>query len=522
MSLNCKQMSTNKKTTTRSGQSWKSEEDKQLLEEAFNKTSILELVKIHERTDLAIRGRICSHATHMIHNHHLSIQDVIERVNISIDELNEYKIKQKNDLPSTITKYSLTFYDSIHKQKTPSSNPCDNKQEANNITNIKEVSNSDNISGIRIHDNIGITDLIGHRVLVFDLETTGKPEKPEKLGLFAYYDPSQVKKYTESRIVQVAFYYSESYRPEFDQNQIKCSIIKQKITRIDFEKYMEKIPKERRHGITYDDACEKGRSFVVVMNDGFRSALFECEYIVGHNVLFDVNVLLSELYRLPKPPSVIKKIKKKPIVDTMKIGEGICRLPFDGKYKSYKKYKFPQLSELYECVCHKSAKNLHDAKIDVSVTLECMKMIQLRENKELQQQENPQHIEKIIDREALLKNNEKFADKISKANETDEMKLEVFNLPEQVQFYNSVMSALNEWGFMGDKNDRNILEICQEPEHYFVDFFEKMVEQLDHDSKYDSEDTYRWSEMMLLKNDIRTAWSKRFPKYQFDENDDDD
>lgn len=248
--------------------------------------------------------------------------------------------------------------------------------EDNNTKNIakkvtkKEISLSNmvglghkNISRTNIYNINNMTELIGHKVLVFDTETTGLPERR---SFDVYYDPKDISKYDKARIIQIAWYYTDSYQPEFDEKFIKCYTRKP----TDFGENTFSVEAVKINNITYDKALNEGLTFTQIMHEqGFLDALKNCEFIVAHNALFDMNILLSELYRYGMIN--IDEVHLKFIVDTLKMGTDICRLPSKNGYY----YKPPKLCELYKHFFHTEPQKKHDAKGDIITLLKCMKLM---------------------------------------------------------------------------------------------------------------------------------------------------
>lgn len=172
--------------------------------------------------------------------------------------------------------------------------------------------------------------------IVLDTETSGLPITP-RFG--AFYDASQTKYYDSSRLIQVAVVSNtESH---------SWLIIPE-----DFEINNEKI-----HKITHDHAT-KGVSFDVMITE-LVPILQRYDKIVGHNILFDLHVLNSELYRRNKL-DIVRIIKSFSYDCTMYIG------------KSYMtNNRFPKLSNLYELLFKQPWTQIHDALEDSQVTFDC-------------------------------------------------------------------------------------------------------------------------------------------------------
>lgn len=124
------------------------------------------------------------------------------------------------------------------------------------------------------------------------------------------------------------------------------------------------IPDEAQmiHKISTSYAEENGESLISVLTD-FLSDLHYCGFIVGHNVMFDVNTIQSELI---KSGFKLNIQSNKPVLDTMKLSKDYCNFTdINGKIK------YPTLSELYLKVFRWDFTNAHNALRDVDVTKEC-------------------------------------------------------------------------------------------------------------------------------------------------------
>ena len=121
-----------------------------------------------------------------------------------------------------------------------------------------------------------------------------------------------------------------------------------------------------------------------------------CHKLVGHNISFDINMLKVELLRLIyddidnyyKPSNEIKYYKQnlyfltnyKNICCTLKDSIELCNIEAVDRYG--KKYlKYPKLVELHKKLFGFEPNNLHNALVDILVTLKCY--IKMNYNKDL-------------------------------------------------------------------------------------------------------------------------------------------
>lgn len=142
-----------------------------------------------------------------------------------------------------------------------------------------------------------------------------------------------------------------------------------------------KIPDEasRIHGITNTYAIENGEDRHQVMEYLKRVYDTVC-VIVGHNLDFDLEIIDNELFREKcigvcynykenkDGSSSWTNYKADTLIDTMKLGAEVCKIPSNIRGE---KYKWPTLDELYRKLFGKSFQGQHNAINDVKATYEC-------------------------------------------------------------------------------------------------------------------------------------------------------
>ena len=94
----------------------------------------------------------------------------------------------------------------------------------------------------------------------------------------------------------------------------------------------------------------------------FVNGLIGSDAIIGHNIEYDVNVILCELYRLGLDTT---ELLNKPQFCTMKNGVEICG------FETTQGERYPKLQELYTWLFHRPFDNAHDALYDISATAKC-------------------------------------------------------------------------------------------------------------------------------------------------------
>lgn len=125
------------------------------------------------------------------------------------------------------------------------------------------------------------------------------------------------------------------------------------------------------HGISNERAVKNGedRNKVISFLD---LALYKSDIIIGHNVSFDLNVIKSEIIRIKGIENALFEKKKHIVIDTMKMGRNICKIPnlsFHTRLSLPNKY--PKLDELYYKLFNKHFNNQHDAMADVQAAYDC-------------------------------------------------------------------------------------------------------------------------------------------------------
>ncbi|HMA62419.1 MAG TPA: 3'-5' exonuclease [bacterium] len=177
--------------------------------------------------------------------------------------------------------------------------------------------------------------------LFFDTETTGLPNNWKAPASALNNWP---------RMVQIAWILSDN-----NGNRIE---------NVDFiikpENY--KIPKSatKVHGITNQVAHQQGRDLETILRK-FNKQVRKTDYIVAHNINFDLKIVGAELLR--KELNIYFQEKRR--ICTMKSTTNYCKLP--GKFG----YKWPNLSELHIKLFGEDFEEAHDAAIDIKATEKC-------------------------------------------------------------------------------------------------------------------------------------------------------
>lgn len=173
------------------------------------------------------------------------------------------------------------------------------------------------------------------RYIVFDTETTGLPIPGSKYNNLNSYDNARMIQicwaiYENNKLLEVKDYYV-------------------------YPNGFNKIDNTHIHNITYQDCVNKGVNINKVL-DEFMKDVQTVKFIVGHNVAFDINIVLSELFRLKKNTDILSKTLSK---CTMNLS---IPLKIDGTLKR------PKLVKLYNHFFGKEFDGQHNAKYDVLAT----------------------------------------------------------------------------------------------------------------------------------------------------------
>jgi len=120
---------------------------------------------------------------------------------------------------------------------------------------------------------------------------------------------------------------------------------------------------EKVHGISTALAKAEGVPLEVVL-EKFVAVVGQCEYVGGHNVKFDVNIMGAELLRRGDQ----NFLEQVPVIDTCtEETASLCRLP-GGRGG---KFKLPTLSELHAYLFDTDFAEAHNATADVEATTRC-------------------------------------------------------------------------------------------------------------------------------------------------------
>ena len=179
--------------------------------------------------------------------------------------------------------------------------------------------------------------------LIFDTETTGLPDN--------YKAPMDD---TENwpRLVQLAW-------QTHDENG---QLIAARNYIVRPEGFTIPFNSEKVHGISTERAEREGYELKEVLRI-FDADVRSCEYLVGHNIDFDIKIVGAEFVRTDLEHGVLELGS----IDTKDEATDFCKIP-GGKGG---KFKWPKLSELHEVLFGEPFEDAHNAAADVEATARC-------------------------------------------------------------------------------------------------------------------------------------------------------
>ncbi len=115
------------------------------------------------------------------------------------------------------------------------------------------------------------------------------------------------------------------------------------------------------HGITTERARREGIGLAEALSL-FEADADQCRLLVGHNIVFDRNVIGAECRRLGRRDM----LDGMPTVCTMKLSTAFCAIP----HPVYV-YKWPRLGELYYILFGHEMEDAHNGAADVRAVHDC-------------------------------------------------------------------------------------------------------------------------------------------------------
>ncbi len=192
------------------------------------------------------------------------------------------------------------------------------------------------------------------RIAFIDLETTGLP-KQAKFDEYPHY--TQLKSYDNARIVQLALLVYD-----IDEKTQEGTLVSEHVYVVKPDGF--EIRNAHIHRISDAMAKFAGIPFADVVSK-ILADMATCDVLIAHNILFDRNVLLSELHRY-KLNDLIYKINSMKYFCTSKGCTNITKIRYN-----MLEFKQPRLGELYKFLFKKEMVDAHDALVDTKALVEC-------------------------------------------------------------------------------------------------------------------------------------------------------
>ena len=191
-------------------------------------------------------------------------------------------------------------------------------------------------------------------ILVFDVETTGLPTRESFYRRFP--EPRKFEFYNESRIVELAY-------KVYDNDNKLVKALSVLIKPNDFEIHNSDI-----HGITQNMADKYGTRIDIALAN-FLIDMDNVDVLVSHNMEFDLNIVLAEMWRMMSLGQNTHNINYLDI-ETLSSKKKVCTMKFAHKQLGYVRY--PKLVDLYKTLCgNTNWKQEHRALDDVDKCAQC-------------------------------------------------------------------------------------------------------------------------------------------------------
>jgi DNA polymerase-3 subunit epsilon len=192
------------------------------------------------------------------------------------------------------------------------------------------------------------------KVIVFDTETTGLPER----GAVNIADTAKWP-----HIVQLSFILFDTEKKEI----------------LDYSDYIIRLDPDvvitpesiAIHQITPERSQREGIPIAQALV-AFQESLKDADLLVAHNISFDMNMVGVECYRNGWPNCLMRNGAFITQFCTMKSSIECCKIPNPiKKYADMGQYKWPTLSELHLKLFQSQTRGTHNAIVDVMICLRC-------------------------------------------------------------------------------------------------------------------------------------------------------
>ena len=207
---------------------------------------------------------------------------------------------------------------------------------------------------------INLEEIKNKKVLFYDLETTGlvntqRNTAPEE----CYPDYKDLTKYNTARIVSIGWLYIKEFNYD-------CEIKIDNISECIIKPNGFIIPNEsiKIHGITNECAINNGIRLKKILKK-IGKIIKSCDYIIGYNVYYDINILLSELHRKKRNLTINKILKLKEEKNIICIGQIASMNAKPSGWLKRFNYQMPSQVNVYRQLFNEELENAHNAKSDV-------------------------------------------------------------------------------------------------------------------------------------------------------------
>jgi len=192
------------------------------------------------------------------------------------------------------------------------------------------------------------------RILVFDTETTGLPEKNASI--------LEVDKWPH--IIQLSYLIYDTINNKIETFydfiiNIHDNIISDESIKL--------------HKITKEKSNNEGLCIRDVLNK-FNSDIKNVDLLVAHNISFDKRIIMVECIRNNISQYFTRNKIKKPEYCTMKESINICKIERISSIGN-KYFKYPTLTELYVYLFNNLPKVVHNSLADILICLRCYLLI---------------------------------------------------------------------------------------------------------------------------------------------------
>jgi DNA polymerase III epsilon subunit-like protein len=194
------------------------------------------------------------------------------------------------------------------------------------------------------------------KVLVFDTETTGLPQRDEKGKSPSLYDTTKWP-----YIIQFSYILYD-----IDKNKILVNhdhVIK-------LAKHVVISPESTAiHGISREKSEREGIPLEEAL-ELFHISMMNADIVIAHNLSFDKQVVIVECIRHKRAAPFKFKMPEQYFC-TMKNTVDLCKIEAISKKDGKKFLKYPTLSELHNKMFGVIPENTHNSLVDILVCLRC-------------------------------------------------------------------------------------------------------------------------------------------------------